>query len=75
MTAPSGWVLSIDDGSRPRRFLVAEPQLLQAKALVTQEVPRAEFTKWQRLPEGLFAFAEMKRGDIIEWIAETEIIT
>jgi ABC transporter substrate binding protein len=55
----------VDDGSRPRRFLVAEPQLRHAKTLVSQQVPSARFLSWQRL----LAFVEMGRGDVQEWPA------
>jgi hypothetical protein len=66
----TGWLLSINDGSRARRFLVAEPQLGRAKTLVATSAT-ARFLSWQRLPDRLFAFVEMRRGDINEWPAST----
>jgi hypothetical protein len=71
----AGWVFSIDDGSQARRFLVAEPQLRRAKTLVSRQVPTAQFLNWQRLPDRLFAFLDMRRGDINEWPASAEVLS
>jgi hypothetical protein len=75
MDKQGGWVFSINDGGHPRRFLVAEPLLFLAKAVVLQQVPGADFVRSQQMPERLFTGAEMKRGDIEEWPPEAEIIS
>ena len=62
-----GWIIIVSDGDEARRFVVAEPLLDQAKSLVAQRVPSTQFVRSQQVPERLFAFLEMTRGDVIEW--------
>lgn len=47
--------------------MVAEPLLNLAKSLVADRLPGAQFVRAQKVPERLFGFLELSRGDIAEW--------
>jgi hypothetical protein len=77
MEGHSGWLFSIDDAGRPRRFVVAEPELIRAKQLVLRHVADGNLVQWREMlemEERLFTGMEMKRGSIEEWPAEHERI-
>jgi len=67
MGPEKGWIIVLSNGDEARRFVVAEPLLNLAKSLVADRLPGAQFVRAQKVPERLFGFLELSRGDIAAW--------
>ena len=73
MSAVKGWIIIVSDGDEARRFVVAEPLLNLAKSIVADRVPGARFVRSQQVPDRLYGFRDMIRGEIIEWRIGTRV--